>query len=102
MSDIPLDSTTTVDGEIVLSERKVATEFRVIEIHENVIDRFVRADIELGPFTDEQGPGGVIVSRGSSRRGMDVWHGADYEAVALTWDNTTLIARIKELIELSL
>lgn len=102
MSDIPLDSTTTVDGEIVLSERKVATDFKVIEIHENVVNRFVRADIELGPFVDETGPGGVTVSRGSSRRGLDVWHGDEYDAVALTWDNATLIARIKELLELSL
>lgn len=98
MTDIALNTNSTIDAEIVLSERKVTNEFVVKEIVENVEQRWVRAEVEFGPFTTEERPWGTE-TRGSSRRGINVWSGADYDAVELNWDNTMLIAKIKEILE---
>lgn len=98
MADIALNTNSTIDAEIVLSERKVTNEFIVKEIVENVEQRWVRAEIEFGPFTTEERPWGTE-KRGSSRRGVNVWSNEEYNAVELTWDNTMLIAKIKEILE---
>lgn len=99
MTDIALDSTTSINGEIVLSERKVTEHFKVVELHEHVVNRFVRATIELGPFVEETNPMGETVTRGSGQRSMNVWSNEEYDEVSLTWDNTTLVAKIKEILE---
>lgn len=96
--DIPLNSSSVINAEIVLSERKVTNEFIVKEIVENVEQRWVRAEIEFGPFTEEERPWGTE-KRGSSRRGINVWNGTEYDAVELVWGNTLLIAKIKEILE---
>lgn len=83
-----------ITGEIVLSERVTTNEFMITEIHENIRDRFVRAEIELGPFITED-RGGQNYVRGSSRRGIVVWENAAYDAVRDTWRNEDLIAVIK-------
>lgn len=78
--------------EVVLSQRVVTTEFRILEIHENVRDRFVRVEVELGPFVSLEMPDGRIEVRGSGRRGINVWDGDEYDAVRDTWRNEDLLA----------
>jgi len=71
----------TASGEIVLSERVVTNAYRVVEIHESIENRFVRVEIELGPFVTEERPNGQTVTRGSGRRGINVWENEEYDAV---------------------
>ena len=84
----------TVQSEIVLSERVTTTEFRVVEIHESIQNRFVRAEVELGPFVTEERPNGESETRGSGRRGINVWSGDAYDAVRDTWTNAELLAAV--------
>ncbi len=70
-----------------------------MEIHESIQNRFVRADIELGPFTTETTPGGMTATRGASRRGIVVWDNDAYDAIRDTWANADLLAAIKTLLE---
>lgn len=89
----------TVATEIVLSERVVTNEFVITEIFESIVNRFVRAEIDLGPFVTETRPDGSTHTRGSSRRGVTVWENEAYDAVRDTWRNEDLIARVKEVFE---
>lgn len=84
--------------EIVIHERVATNEFRIIEIHENIVDRYVRAEIEFGPFQNiPYGDGTRQV--GSSRRGFSVWSGAEYDTIRDTWKNLDLITKIKQILE---
>ena len=58
----------SIQNEIVITERKVTTEWKIREIHESHENQFVRVDIELGPFIEETRPNGEIVRRGTSSR----------------------------------
>jgi len=87
----------TLDGEIVLSERVVANEFVIIEIFENIRDRYVRATLELGPFVTETALTGDVI-RGTSRRSVVVWENQEYDAVRDTWRNEDLLAAIKVIL----
>ena len=81
--------------EIVLQEKVVTTEFKVVEIHESIKNRFVRAEIELGPFITEDGQG-ENRTRGTSRRGIVVWENEAYDAIRdHVWTNEDLISIIK-------
>jgi len=82
----------TVENEIVLSERVVTSEFRIIEIQENIRQRYVHVEVELGPFTTEERPNGETETRGTGRRGISVWSGEEYDAVRDTWRNEDLLA----------
>lgn len=84
----------SVENEIVLSERVVTTEFRIVEIHENIRNRFVRVEVELGPFVTETRPNGETEIRGSGRRGVDVWSNAEYDALRDTWTNEDLLVAV--------
>lgn len=88
-----------VAKEIVLQERVVTNEFRITEIHESIQNRFVRVDVELGPFTEETRPGGQVEVRGSGRRGVVAWDNEAYDAVRDTWTNADLIAAVKAKLE---
>ncbi len=88
----------TLATEIVLTERKVSTEFKITEIHENVQQRQVRAEVELGPFVTDTGPGGNTQTRGASRRGVTVWQDDEYDAVRDTWVNADLIAAVATIL----
>jgi hypothetical protein len=88
----------TVTTELVLSERVVTNEFVITEIFESIVNRFVRAEIELGPFISESRPDGSIQVKGSSRRGITVWENAGYDAVRDTWRNEDLIAQVKNIL----
>ena len=90
--------TLTLDTEIVLSERRVTTEFAIRQIQENIQQRRVQVEIELGPFITETYPDGREETRGSGGRGVTVWEGADYDAVRDTWGNAELMARLTELL----
>lgn len=84
----------TSSGEIVLSERVVTTDYRIVEIHESIQNRFVRVEIELGPFTTEERPNGQTMTRGSGRRGVTAWENEAYDAVRDTWRNEDLLAQV--------
>lgn len=90
--------TLSLTTEIVLSERRVTTEFVIRQIQENIRDRRVQVEIELGPFTTETFPDGRTETRGSGGRGVTVWEGADYDAVRDTWHNEDLMARLTTLL----
>lgn len=96
MDDIDLNTPTTINGEVVLSERVVSTEFIVKEVYENSEQRMVRAEVEMGPFSTARFGTELI---GINRRIVTVWKDEDYDAVKLTWDNTALIDRIKYIFE---
>lgn len=86
------------DGEIVLTERQATNEFAITDIHESIINQIVNVEVELGPFVEEVRPNGATYNRGTSRRGITVWSGEEYAAIADTWDNTALIEKITEIL----
>lgn len=90
--------TLTLDTEIVLSERRVTTEFVVRQIQENIQQRRVQVEIELGPFTTETFPDGREETRGSGGRGVTVWEGDAYDAVRDTWSNADLMTRLTAIL----
>lgn len=97
MSDIL--AVTSIAGEVVLSERVVSTEFKILEINEQVQNRRVRVEVEMGPFVSETDPMGNVTTRGTSRRGIEVWSNEDYDAVRDIWRNMDLIAKVKSILE---
>lgn len=94
-----INETQGIASEIVLQERLTTNEFVVVEIHENIRDRNVRAEVELGPFTTDTRPNGQTQVRGSSRRGIMVWNGGEYDAIRDTWANSDLLAAVKSKLE---
>lgn len=88
-----------ITNEIVLQERVTTNEFVITEIHENIVGRFVRVEVELGPFTQDTGPRGS--RRGSSRRGIQVWRDEAYDALRDTWTNTDLVAEVTAIMNAS-
>lgn len=91
-------NTQTSGSEIVLSERKVTTEYRIVQIREDIFDRRVEVEVELGPFVTETiGPedSGLTQVRGTGgRRGIQVWQGDEYESIRDSWTNADLIAAV--------
>lgn len=90
--------TLTLTNEIVLAERKVTTEFTIRQINENIQQRRVTVEIELGPFTTETFPDGRTETRGSGQRGVTVWEGDAYDEVRDTWRNEDLMEKLTELL----
>ena len=84
----------TLTTELVLQERVTSNEFRITEIVESVQQRFVRVDVELGPFTEVSRSDGKTEQRGSGRRAVQVWSGDEYDAIRDTWTNTDLLAAV--------
>jgi hypothetical protein len=89
-----ITSSQTAKSEIVLSERVVTTDYKIVQIQESIKNRFVEVQIELGPFVTEDGPGGPTQTRGSSMRNIQVWHNEEYDAIRDTWTNADLIAAV--------
>lgn len=89
-----INDTLTINGEIVITERRATSEFRILEVHESIQNRSVRVELELGPFTQETMPNGEVRTFGSSRRGMSIWENDAYDAIRDTWANTDLMAVI--------
>ena len=90
--------TLTAESTIVIQQALSTNEFIVCEVHESIQNRFVRAEIELGPFVTEERPNGETDTRGSSRRGITVWENEAYDAIRDTWTNPDLIVAIKALL----
>lgn len=88
-----------VSKEIVLQERVTTTDYKIREIHENIQNRFVHVDLELGPFIQEERPSGQIITRGTSNRRLTVWENDAYDAIRDTWTNSDLIAAVKAKME---
>ena len=85
-----------IETEIVLQERVVTTEFRVVEIHESIQNRFVRVEIEMGPFISEIRPNGEVETHGSGHRGITVWENEEYDSIReKAWSNADMLAIIK-------
>ena len=84
----------TIQSEIVLTERVTTNEFRIVQIQENIQNRFVQVEVELGPFVTEERPNGESETRGSGRRGVTVWSGDAYDAVRDTWTNADLLTAV--------
>jgi len=80
-------------SEVVLVERRTSSEFKVREIQESIEDRRVRAEIEFGPFVEDDGP--ISRIRGSGGRGITVWEGEEYDAIRDSWTNADLLEAIK-------
>lgn len=91
-----------LDGELVLTERQTTNEFMIIAIHESIINQFVNVEVELGPFTDNIRPDGSTFKSGTARRSVNAWQGAEYEVIKDTWDNTMMIAKVSELLNLQI
>lgn len=90
--------TLTLTNEIVLAERAVTTEFVIRQIQENIQQRRVQVEIELGPFTTETFLDGRTETRGSGSRGVTVWEGDAYDAVRDTWRNADLMTKLTEIL----
>lgn len=88
----------TIDREIVLTERVVTTEFKILEVHESIQNRFVRAEIEFGPFTTTVRPDGEEEIRGTNRHSVTVWQNESYDQVRDTWKNEDLLSKIKQIL----
>lgn len=83
-------------AEIVLQEKVVSNEFKIVRIEEDIVRRNVNVEIELGPFVEETNPQGEVIHvRATSRRGINVWSNEEYDAVRDTWKNEDLIAAVK-------
>jgi hypothetical protein len=85
-----INQVATAAQEIVLAERVVTTEWRVTRIVEDIVNRFVRVEVELGPFTQQDGPGGSQL-RGSGGRNFVIWENEAYDAIRDTWANADLL-----------
>jgi len=90
-----ITDTQALETEIVITERRATTEFRIVEVHESIQNRFVRVEVDLGPFVTEERPNGETEIRGSGRRGVLVWDRESYDAVRDTWTNADLMAAVK-------
>jgi len=84
----------TLTTEIVITPRVVSTEFKIVEITENIANRVVRVEIELGPFTSDNSDSDNSTMRGLGRRSVVAWRGDEYDAVRDTWKNADLIAQV--------
>jgi hypothetical protein len=91
----------TTAEEFVITERVVTNNFIVRNILEDVENRLVRVELEVGPFVETpmpvppptDGTTTDTVLRGT-RRWVAVWSGDEYDAVRDTWGNTELLAAI--------
>ena len=88
----------TATNEIVLSERVVTTDYKIVQIQESIQNRFVEVQIELGPFVTEDGPGGSTQTSGSGRRNIRVWQDTEYDDIRDTWTNADLIAKVTSIL----
>lgn len=84
-----------IETEIVIQEKVVSTEFKIVGIRESLQDRYVQAEVELGPFTADQNGR----TSGTSLRGVTVWSGDAYDQIRDTWRNEDLIAAVKSILE---
>jgi hypothetical protein len=85
-------------GEIILSENISSSEFLITAIHEDIKEKTIKVEVEMGPFQIEEMPDGTTTNRGISQRMLVVWEGSSYDAIKNTWDNVALNAKVSELL----
>lgn len=90
-------NTQVTQNEIVLSERVATNDYKIVEIRENIKERYVHVILEIGPFITvnngtELNP--MEETRGSGNRGINVWSGDEYDAIRDTWTNADLLAAV--------
>ena len=83
----------TAPSDIVVSERVVTNQYRVVSIDENVQRRYVRVVVETGPW-NQVSPELTI----GQHRSLVVWENAEYDQVRDSWDNSSLLSRITQLL----
>lgn len=94
--------TQALQTEIVLQPQVVSNSYMVVEVYESIKNRFVRAEVEMGPFVTETRPDGSTESRSTGgRRGFNVWSNEEYDAIRDTWTNNDLLAKVATLISSS-
>lgn len=91
-----ISNTLSLDKEVVLTERRATNEFRITEVYESIVNRFVRVEVEFGPFTSDESFGGrVMIKAEGGRRSIVAWDNADYDAIRDTWTNADLLEVVK-------
>jgi len=88
-----INTIATASGEIVLSERRVTSEWRVRQITENIENRQVRVDVELGPFVPDDRDTNLMRGSGGYKS-VIAWQDEEYDAIRDTWTNADLLAVI--------
>lgn len=88
----------TTTNEIVLTERVVTNEYRIVSIEESIEERRVDVAIEIGPFVQEERFSGetVSVAKGGRRR-LIVWQNEEYDTIRDIWKNDDLMSKVAEL-----
>lgn len=87
--------TQALQNEIVLQPQITSNGYIIVEVHESIRNRFVRAEIEMSPFETQTLPDGTTQTRGiGGRRGITVWQNEEYDAIRDTWKNADLIANV--------
>jgi hypothetical protein len=97
-----IGDTQALQTEIVLQPQVVSNSYMVVEVYESIKNRFVRAEVEMGPFVTETRPDGSTESHSTGgRRGFNVWSNEEYDAIRDTWTNKDLLAKVATLISSS-
>ena len=88
---------TTINREIVLSERVVTNQFRIIKINEDVAEKRLAVEVQLGPFvTDENN----TIIRTGPQFGVNIWEKEEYEQHRDSWTNDQLITATAAKLEI--
>jgi hypothetical protein len=95
---VTIADTHATQQEVIISTPVSTTEFVVKQIQEDIEQKWVRVEIELGPFTTETRPDDSTETRGTSRRNITVWQGDAYLAIRDTWTNADLLAALPALV----
>ena len=93
----------TLSTPLVLQQAVSTTEWKVVRIEEDIRNRQVTVQLDLGPFitepTPEGAPEGFVPNvRATGRRGVTVWENDAYDVVRDTWTNADLLAAIPALL----
>jgi hypothetical protein len=95
-----ITNTLTSDNDIILSERKTTTEYKIVDIYEDIKKRRVKVELAIGPFVTKTFPGlaqTIQVFPEGGTRSLVVWQGDEYDAIRDTWTNADLMAAVAAL-----
>ena len=86
-----------IDTEIVITERVVTNQFRILKIEENVADNRLQVEVQLGPFVLDENNN---VVRGGPQIGVGIWQNEEYMQHRDSWTNDELITAVKAKLEI--